>query len=174
MQHRGQGGGTAGDGPSGGGDVERDGPKFPHVDEIEIPEGLSVESAEPVRRSEDASPRRLRRIRSKFSLGIGRIGTGIRGLVDRILLVVTFVVPLLILAYQSFEWLRTARWPPVTLEGLLARTGATPGAVLVDGWPGLHGLLQLVLEAPLAAVLFIAGLSLHLLLSLLLPSIRRD
>lgn len=165
--------GAAG-GADGGSTHDDDGPVFPHADDIEIPADLTVEAAEPAGRSADPGRRHPGGFASRLSFGAWRMGVGLRGVIDRVLLVATFVVPVLILAYQSFEWLRLSRWPSVTLEGLLASLAITPAAYQVEGWSGLNGLLDLLLEAPLAAVLFVAGLSLHLLLSLLLPSIRRD
>lgn len=145
----------------------------PHADEIVIPEDMDVEPLEPVDLGEAHRRRRLRLPRGAIGRWFGRIGTRLRMVFDGLLLVIAFPAPLLILGWQSFTWLRTGHWVPMPVERLTGWFQIDMQALAQTSWPGLSRLLDWVLAAPLAGVLFAAGLGLHLLAGLLFPRLGR-
>ena len=91
-------------------------PRLPRADEIEIPADWQVEADDP---SADATADAEEGAghRAPYETLGGRVARRAGDamfLLDRILLVVAIGGPLLILGYQSFEWLRTAHWPSTT------------------------------------------------------------
>jgi len=151
-----------------------DEPRFPHADDITIPEGVTLEEPEPARTREEQRPRRARVFGAWIGRRFRRAGSRVRMAFDWLLLAITFPAPALVLAWQSFEWLRTSAWPPVPVERLVLLVGLDPSTLAHTPWPGLSRVADWVLAAPLTAVLFCTGLGLHLLSGLLFPRISVD
>lgn len=152
----------------------RNGPRFPHADDITIPQGVTLEEPEPAGAREEQPARRGRGFGAWLGRRLRRAGSRARLAFDWLLLAMTFPAPAFILAWQSFEWLRTSAWPPVPVERLLQLVQLEPGTLAHTPWPGLSAILEWLFAAPLTAVLFAGGLGLHLLSGLLFPRIAMD
>lgn len=152
----------------------RDGQRFPHADDITIPEDVTLEQLEPAGIRDEPRSRRGRRFGAWLGGRFRRAGSRARLAFDWLLLAITFPAPALILAWQSFEWLRTSAWPPVPVERLFHLLQLDPGMLAHAPWPGLSRILEWLFAAPLTVVLFGGGLGLHLLTGLLFPRIAMD
>ena len=154
----------------GAGDPPR---RQPTAEEIEVPEDWRLEEEAPPPEAGEEE-RETRRPREAVAGRIARRAGGVMSWVDRLLLVIAVVVPVLILGYQSFEWLRSSQWPPIPVARVLVWVQADASAILAPGWPGVNRVLNWVLAAPLSLFLFVAGLLLHLLSGLLFPRAPRE
>jgi len=166
---------SSNEGSSGAGEKEdpatdRQGREFPHADAIVIPADVKLEEEDPRPAME---PRESPTHPDVLTRVLGRTAAWFRTLLDRVLLVLTFVVPPLILAWQSFEWLRSSVWPPMPVARPFHWLQLDVAGHVSGAWPGLSRLLEWVLGAPLVAVLFVGGFALHLLLGVLFPRVGR-
>lgn len=148
--------------------------RFPHADDITIPEGVNLEEPELAHAREEQCPRRARVFGAGISRRFLRAGSRVRMAFDWLLLAITFPAPALVLAWQSFEWLQTSAWPPMPVERLVLLLGLDPSTLAHTPWTGLSRVVEWVLAAPLTVVLFCTGLGLHVLSGLLFPRISMD
>lgn len=149
------------------------GKRFPNADEIEIPEGVAMVPVEPGDAGPDDPGGELRP-RLGILDTIADCAARVRLVFDGLLLVVTFVVPLFILGFQSVQWLGTQTWPSVPVERFIAWLQLDPAVLGATPWPGLNEAIAWLFAIPVVPVLFVTGLSLHILSGLLFPRIRRD
>jgi hypothetical protein len=76
----------------------------------------------------------------------------------RTLSVAVFVSGIGLAAYAGIQWMQTAHWQPLTVNGLLASWPATRSWVAHPrSWLGLHQLIVPILRVPLFIIVTLSG-----------------
>lgn len=151
--------------------------RLPAAEEIEVPDSWQLDEDEAgpdVGDEDEVDQRDRRRPREALSGRLARRAGGVMAVFDRLLLVIAIGGPLLILGYQSFEWLRSSQWPPMPVRQVLLWLQADTSPVISAAWPGVNRALNWLLAVPLSLFLFVAGLLLHFLCGLIFPRVPRE